>query len=192
MDIQKRILIGAGAVLGLIIAIVLLVMWSSREKVDPGTSPGTVATTTDPAITPGGNTTVPDEVPVTPSVTKPTENPSERQVRQFATMFVERYGSFSNQNNNSHIEDVQGMITPSFATWLATQKVPYAENYAGVTTKVMVASTVSYAADSATVSVQVQEVRQNKESSETVQRTGRVELVTVNGAWKINALYWDN
>lgn len=122
-------------------------------------------------------------------------DPEENYVKQLAKIFVERFASYSNQNNNSHIEEVLEISTPSLNDWIKTQKVDFSENYKGVTTDVFSALVTEYGLDKAIVEVGVRQINatasNNGTSGEETQRKGKVELVKLNGEWKINGFWWN-
>lgn len=125
------------------------------------------------------------EVPAVP--TSP-----ELYVRQLSRIFVERFGSYSNQNNNQHIEDIQPLLSPTMRTWVDSQRQQQSTEYQGQTTSLVSSSLTSFSPEnSATVKIGVQQEQTVGNITEMVYRDGRVELVYQNGEWLIDGLYFD-
>ncbi|MEK7644678.1 MAG: hypothetical protein AAB390_05265 [Patescibacteria group bacterium] len=117
--------------------------------------------------------------------------------RQLATVFVERFSSYSNQNDNKHIADSLILATPSMRAWMERQALTQSAEFAGVTTKVVSATSQTKDKDKAVISFRAQQVVENKTAAENVvrkeiiQRSGRVELVKVGSDWLVNGLWWE-
>lgn len=189
LDIRKRIFIITGILVGLIVVFVIFFLLirddapPAEEVTEPTSTPGqNIGGTATP--TPGGVDTQ------TPST--PTMPPEDNYVRQLARLFVERYGSYSNQNDNSHIADVLPLATDSMAAWLRAQTIPQNGDYEGVTTQVIVSTIESLTDTQASVRVEVQELLETRTSRETNYRTGTVTLLFQNGEWKVDGLFWDS
>ena len=120
------------------------------------------------------------------------EDPEERFVRHLARTFVERFGSYSNQNKNRHIEEALLLSTSRMQGWIETQAVDQSGSYVGATSQVVASEVTSYTESKATVTVGVQEVvRRVGGTEERNYKNGRVELVRQGSEWKIDALYWE-
>lgn len=193
LTLRQRLGVVIGGVLLVIVLIVLGFWWSRRAPKTPPTSSGQALTTTEkPAEKPSekpANTLRFGEKPVTaPS----NVNAEELFIRQLATIFVERFDTRSTQDSNKHINDVLAIVTPSMAAWLQTQKSPATatSTYEGVTAQALAANLEKRDGDKATVSIGVQETITQTGGNKIVQRNGRVELVKLNGTWKVDGLYW--
>lgn len=191
LTLRQRIFLIISIVVGLIIAIVLGIVYLKRQSEESG--PRTVTDTTEPSTPTTPATTLRPEV----EVPRVQTNPEELYLRQLATIFVERFATFSNQNNNRHIDDALSLSTPKMQTWLKTQRLAPGEAYNGVTTQVMSTSLASKATDKATVRVAVQQDIGKKSSptssleSQLAQKKGTVELVKIGADWKVDGFFWD-
>lgn len=130
-------------------------------------------------------------VDVAPEVVLLEYNVDDNYPKQLAGIFVERFGSFSNQNDNVHIDDVLELVTPSMARWVNTQYQDMSNEYNGMSTQVVASSLDSLEGGIAVVSVQTQRVVENSNGSQILQKSGRVELEKVDGEWKVDGFYWD-
>lgn len=191
LDLRQRIFIIIGLSAGLILALVLLIV-SGRDKAAPG---GEVVTVTSPAGDglPSGAVREPAAAAVESGAGAPAvaSDPDEIYTAQLARIFVERFGSYSNQNDNQHIADALTMASERMAAWLETQKIASGAEYAGVMTKVVASSITQREADRAEVAIDVQQVSEGAGASPVAYKSGRVELVKVGKEWKVDGLYWE-
>ena len=184
MDFRKRISIIVVIVVALVAAIILFFLLR-RKPAGPG------APTVSPSAETPDKTVAAPASPI-PALTKvPQENDGERYVRQLAGIFVERLGSYSNQDGNKHLDDAIALATERMAAWLRTQAVAAGQVYQGKTTHLVASKVESYAATAAKVHVDVQEENNGAAGSKTIYHSGRVELVKVDGVWKVGGLYWE-
>lgn len=185
--------------LGVIISVIVLVIaaiifgywWSRRQPVIKQPVKTTTSTIIEPVTPPALSNDVPrfGDTPVTaPS----NVNAEELFIRQLAGIFVERFSSQSNQNGNRNLSDVAPISTPSLMEWVSRQVVAASSTYQGVTARVLSTKLTTRDGDVASVAVAVQETVSRAGAADDLrQRTGRVELVKLDGTWKVNAFYWD-
>ena len=115
----------------------------------------------------------------------------ELYVQQLAEIFVERFTSFSNQNENVHLQDVLPLVTSQMASWVETQVVTDSNVYEGISTKVIASSLEQFSAADATVRVNVQQAFEKEGEKEITYRSGKVTLAQENKDWKISGFFWD-
>ncbi len=187
---RKKIFIFSGLSLLFLIALLLLFLFLRDPSVQ---APETPATTTTPTGT---------DLPITSESTEPLTNTpppppattEEREriyVKQLARTFVERFETYSNQNDNRNIEDATELATANMASYIATKSQQEGSAYQGVTTKVISMDVVSFSGTSASVKIGAQVESQTQSASNTSYKNGRVELLKVDGVWKVNGLFWD-
>ncbi len=192
LTLRQRLALIISAIALVIALIIFGVWWSRRAKPITPINTETPSSTFDVPVTPPA---LSDEVPRFGDVpiTEPKdENAEERYVRQLASIFVERFATYSNQNGNRNLSDVEPISTLSLMEWVSRQGLTASSTYQGVTASVLSTTLAKREADAATVNVGVQEtISQAGQADLLRQRTGRVELVKVGGTWKVNAFYWD-
>lgn len=187
---RKKIFIFSGLSLLFLIALLLLFLFLRDPSVQ---APETPPTTTTPTGT---------EVPIQQNIVEPLTNTpppppattEEREriyVKQLARTFVERFETYSNQNDNRNIEDATELATANMASYIATKSQQEGSAYQGVTTKVISMDVVSFSGTSASVKIGAQVESQTQSASNTSYKNGRVELLKVDGVWKVNGLFWD-
>lgn len=189
-DLQKKIFIIGGILIGLILAVVVFLFF--YHPAGKTTSPTTASTKTTAEQTPlvvESNET-PAPAPTAQEAAKPAVSQDEFYVQQLARIFTERFFSFSNQNQNQHIADALTLSSQSMASWIQKQTLAQSSEYQGVNTTVVATSVKILENGTATVMVDVQRVFEGKEVKKEY-KVGRVELVKENEIWKIKGFYWE-
>ena len=190
MDLRKRVILNVGIpVLVLIIIFVLVYFYGRQDTSVSQTGDENQTRSLETGTTGGGANTTGEVVSPVPKEFPPA-NP-EDVVRQLATIFVERFATYSNQNENHNIDDVLLISTKSMASWLETQRQARSNIYEGTTTRVLVADVDIFTNTSATVLIQAQQTTEKEADTTTVVKRGRVDLVDVDGEWRVDGLYWD-
>ena len=197
LDIRKRIFIIISLAIGFILVTTLLFRFALNKggaeetpaPVEEGTSESVTMPSGGSPASSGGTTPVP--AAAKPQVFVPVEKSREIYAKQIARLFVERFTTFSNQNGNTHIDDVLTLATSQMGKWIETQTVTAAVEYRGVTTNVIAASLLNISDNSASVKVDTQQIKSGGGKQETVYRSGTVDLADVGGEWKVDGFYWE-
>lgn len=188
-DIRKRIFIIIGLVSIVITVIVLMILFFTKggdNNVEPvvETSQENVDNTINNS---GQNNTT------TPTVKEfPPQNPEEVSAKQVARLFVERFETYSNQNDNSHIDDVLFLVTNNMVSWVKEQSLKQSSDYQGVTTKVLASNVSDLTSSSATVNIEAWQTVENSEGTVSLQKSGEANLVKVGAEWKVDGFYWSD
>lgn len=142
----------------------------------------------------------PSTPPVTP-VGQPTEPRSsgEAAVAAIIMPFTERFGSYSNQSDYEHLQDLQPFMTENFKKWAQDRieeqmKKPYQPVYQGVTTKAL-SYVVKLFDESAglaelTVSTQRKEVIGSEANSKVYVQDIDLKMVKRNDVWLVDHAFW--
>lgn len=123
----------------------------------------------------------------------------ELEVRRLAQLFIERYGSFSNQGNYENISDLYPLMTANMrrvsSSYEDEQKRTHPEGgaYYGVTTKAMGAEVVSLTETRATIKVntQKQETFGTALNSVVIYQSATVSLARLGDTWKVDDVDWE-
>ena len=122
-------------------------------------------------------------------------NDEELYTKQLAKIFTERFNTYSNQNDNVHIEEVESLVTESMYDWIETNKMKYSENYEGVTSQVLSTEVLEFDEEKSVVLLGVkQNIQKEIEGvldAETEIKDARVELVKENGSWLVDGFFWE-
>lgn len=187
LDIRKRILLIAGVVLLILIVLVLFLL-RRAPKASPAVTPTPTETTQPAEVTPQPTTL---ELPPPP----PPANAEEREklyAVQLSKIFMERYGSYSNQSQGGNVDDVKDLVSERFFTYIQSQKEQYNAEYKGVSTKVISSSLETFDKDKATVVIGVQQLLEEQgKNPVTSYKNGKISLVKSDGSWKVDGLFWN-
>lgn len=129
---------------------------------------------------------------------EPKDNTTEQQAMSLAKSFVERYGSFSNQNDYENLLNLKIFMTNKMQSRVDDIIDDYKNNasgnleYYGIVTKVISTNTVSFDKNDAKFLIACQR-RENKAGEEQANiyfQDISLELKTESGSWKINNAEW--
>lgn len=190
-DLRKRLFIMVSVAVAIVIVLTIFFIVRNRNRNLP--TPEKETTFTEfPAVETEEENFVATPLPIFADQPAPTksESPDEQYVQQIAKIFVERANSYSNQNNNRHIDDVESLATSRMMSYLKTQALEQDESYAGVTTRVIASSVSSLSATNAEVKLGVQQYFAGEGAPEPAYKSGRVSLLFVGGDWKVNGVFW--
>lgn len=195
-SLRQRIFIIISIVLGIIAIIVAGILITGRlRQSDPQTVNEAQQPGDQPPVAPSALIQQPGVVPPPTGVLEPSfpnDIPKERLARQVAELFVERFATRSNQNENAHIDAVLPFVTETMARWTQTQTVAQSGGYVGVRTDVVTTDVTTITDSTATVRIEATQLTENGNTTQSAQKTGRVELVLdANGVWKVNGFFWD-
>jgi len=194
MDLRKRIFIITSVVVGIFIVAILLYLFFSRPTADQTVLDNQNSQQVDnvsnntAGVNGGTISNNPNGQPNTP--TTPVD-PDELYTKQLSRIFVERFASYSNQNDNANLETILPLSTDKMARWLKTQFKTDSTDYSGVTTKVIVSSVLDLTDSTAVVKIEAQQIISTVDTQEKLQRSGKVNLLKVNGEWKVDGFFWD-
>lgn len=121
-----------------------------------------------------------------------TQTPDEIYVKQLAALFTERFNTYSNRNDNAHIEDALALSTAGMASWLNSQRIKQEGEYQGITVKVLASNIISLTKEKSRVTIGAEEIISRINASNTSKfRTGTVDLVKIEDEWKVSGFYWE-
>ncbi len=203
MTLRARIiLIVGGSILGiaLIFGIVVLVQNSQKKGQQAATTPtGETAPTENaaPSLTTdtGNGSTAPAPAPAPVAVN--VEDSTKTTLTAIALPFIERYGSYSNQNNMENIADLVPFMTKEMQDWAAktikeAQSKPLPTIYQGTTTKVVAYTVTKASGANAEITAKTQRIESTgtAANSKTYNQDIIVTLVKEGGVWLVQAAVW--
>lgn len=189
LSLRKRIFLLIG---GAVLVVVLILLWVFfRDKVPTTVVPIETIPGTPTEVEIDPITTVdyrrPDTIPAEPVATP--ANPDETYAKQSARIFVERFWSYSNQNDNQHIDDALALSTDSMRTWIVSQAKEQSTQYSGVTTEVLSSRILSYTTLNTTVEIGARQTTRGSNGEETKNITAKVDLVKVGEKWLVAGIW---
>jgi hypothetical protein len=186
-DLRKRILIISG-----IIVLVIILIFALKFFVFKNSS---VETTEEqnfenlPASMQEEDKTL--EINTEQVIMQEPANKDELYVKQISRQFVERFFTYSNQNENQHITDVFPIITSRMRDWVESKALEQSTEYSGVTSKVVSSKVSSFEETKAVVSVGIFQIVSFGNEIKKEDKNGRVELVQEDGIWKVDGFFWE-
>jgi len=187
IDIRKKIFIGIGITVGIILAITLGYLFiSSISNRETEEIPNDLLDIKE--VETGIDADLSRFVEPAPPVQR---SANEFSVRQLSKDFTERFNSYSNQNDNSHITDVLPLATVSMQNYIKTQKFDDNKEYQGITTKVVAIEIIELSENNAIVSVDTQQEIETLKNSTISYRSGKIELINDGKNWKVSGFFWE-
>ncbi len=201
MSLRTRLFIIVSVAVLVILAIstVLVVISKQKQKNNPaGGNEGTPAEEDKPTPPLRLRTTPssPVETIVIPqgaSVKKATPlEVSQNTVRQLAKIFIERYGTYSTDNNGQNIREVQSFVTKELWTRISArlgQKT--GSDFVGVTTQVLSVELGNWSDAVAEVKLQTIRTEEKKGTVSNSHQSVTVTLVNSAGEWRVKDFKWE-
>lgn len=123
----------------------------------------------------------------------------ELETRRLAQLFIERYGSFSNQGNYENISDLYPLMTANMrrvsSSYAEEQKRahPFGVVYYGVTTKARSSQIVSVKENRATIKVNTQREEASGVSGtpKIMYQSAILSLARLGDEWKVDDVDWE-
>ena len=195
MSLRARIFIIVSISVFLILGISMLLVIKNKNK---NTEPQTVApadnTATQGVGQTGGTTSVGSEMPeglpaqvITPLAAQ------KNGVQQLAKVFVERYGTYSTDNNFQNIKDVETLVTRSLWSKISApiSSKTVSQSFTGVTTKVISMDLTEWSDVKATVELKTSRIEEKNGVVTTRYQTAIVSMVKQNVVWLIDKISWN-
>lgn len=124
-------------------------------------------------------------IPIKPATTLETE---QNSAKQLAKIFIERYNTYSTQNNSQNIKEVQSLVTDSLwkklSGYIGKGASPI---FSGVTTMVISTSLDSWQTTSASVTLKTRRAAEKNDTVSVTYVTYTVSMVKENGSWLIDS-----
>lgn len=190
-ETQRTWFIRLGILAGIIIALFLLISVIRNvggKNAEPLVIPSEVPSTTTETVSPGVSS--PIVIPTTSSTV--VTSPTDRYLVQLSRIVIERLGSFSNQNENAHVDDVLPLVTERMARYIETLRQTQSNTYRGQTTRVVTIQLQKKETGKATVVANVQRESDTATSSSRTYPVVRVELVEISpNQWRVDGIFWE-
>ncbi len=199
MSLRARIFIIVSILVLLILGISIFLVVSNKNKNTQPQISQTGMTGNNAGVT-GGQTGSPTSVGAQAPAGLPakTATPLEAEkngAQQLAKVFVERYGTYSTDNNFQNIKDAQTLVTQSL--WLkisapiTSKTTTSAGNFIGMTTKVISMDLTGWSDTKATVELKTTRTEEKNGVVTTRYQNATVDMVKVNASWLVDKLVWN-
>ncbi|MBP6859555.1 MAG: hypothetical protein KBC69_02975 [Candidatus Magasanikbacteria bacterium] len=194
MSLRARIFFIISVVVFLVLAISIFLIVRNKNKTTQITDVSTDVNVNNNQNNDLSIGQVATEIPAGVSVKQPSSEEVEKNaVEQLSKIFIERYGTYSTDNNGQNIVESQSLVTKSLwsriSTGLNTKNTN--QTFLGLTTKVMSIDLVSWSADKATVSLKTMRTEDKNGVITNRYQNVTVEMVKESGVWLADKLTWN-
>ncbi len=200
LSLRSRIFILISILVLIVLGISLVLSIASKKKAETAPAPGTAPEGAAPQVIEQGNF-APGSIS-SPVVTPPTgltvkpATPAEviqNGVKQLAKIFMERYGTYSTENNFQNIREVADLVTPALWTKISARldSKPSSE-FLGVTTNVVGAEILSWQESEAVVSLKLVRTEDKSGAVTAVQQTATITLIKAGEKWLVDKFTIEN
>ncbi len=195
LSLRSRIFIIVGIVV-LVIAVVGVALFirSRANKETPGQNPAgdTLLPPDGQGGIPTGSTQQPTEIPAgLPVRQASSEEILQNGVKQLARVFVERYGTYSSDNNSQNVTEVQVLVTPEVWQRIKPQSTTPATSFVGVTTQVVTMEMKAWTPDTAELYFKTVRTQQKDGATTTSQQNITVTMVRSGSSWLVSNFVWE-
>lgn len=125
---------------------------------------------------------------------------SQQDVKIVVESFLERFGSYNNQDNFKNFSDIASFMTPTMNSWVQssyTQKLrtemPDFNTYFAINTKVLSSEPqiIDSLGGTATYTIATQREEINGSAKKIYYQNARINAVRINNEWKIDGVFWE-
>lgn len=194
MSLRARIFFVVSVVVFLVLAISIFLIVRNKNKTTQITDVSTDVNVNNNQNNDQSIGQVATEIPAGVSVKAPTSEEVEKNaVEQLAKVFIERYGTYSTDNNGQNIIESQSLVTKPLWSRISTGLNTKNTNqpFLGLTTKVMSMDLESWSAAKATVSLKTMRAEDKNGVITNRYQNVTVEMVKEGGVWLADKLTWN-
>jgi hypothetical protein len=117
---------------------------------------------------------------------------TQNTVKQFAKIFIERYGSYSTDNNGQNVLEVKEMVTADLWSKIKPKTLGKTNNgFLGMSTEVISAEMAKWSDTEAVVKLKTVRSQEKNKVTSTLQQGATVTLVKQGNAWLVNSFVWE-
>lgn len=176
----------------LVVSIFLFVRGKQKNNLSSNIQPTSTTSNNNSSgqITQPGATIIPAGTPVKPLTAEELEKNS---VEQIAKIVVERYGTYSTDNEFQNILEVKTLVTPALWTKISAAMKTKNTNtvFFGITTKVASAQITDWSSDVATVVLKTVRTENKNGSIKNLYQDVTVGMKKTDSIWLANTLTWN-
>ena len=194
MSLRARIFIILSIIILFILAVSIFLFVRGKQKNDLSSNAQPTSTTSNNnssgQITQPGATVIPAGTPVKPLTAEELEKNS---VEQIAKIVVERYGTYSTDNEFQNILEVKTLVTPALWTKISAAMKTKNTNttFFGITTKVASTQISDWSGDAATVVLKTVRTENKNGSIKNMYQDVTVGMKKIESVWLANTLTWN-
>ncbi len=193
MSLRARIFIIVSVVILLVLSVSIFLIVKNKNKTTDNTPPSNTDTTLPNT---SGGTQSDAQVLIDKGLPAKTPTPLEVEqnaVEQLAKIFVERYGTYSTDNEFQNIKESQTLVTKSLWSRISAgiNAKETTQNFVGLTTKVMSTRLTAWESSQASVELKVMRTEDKNGVISTRYQNATVGMLKEDGVWLANTLVWN-
>ncbi len=195
MSLRARIFIIVSILMFLVLGVSIFLVVRNKNKTS---APQTTAPVDNTVVTgngqPGSQTQIGAQAPAgLPAKTATPLEAEKNGAVQLAKVFVERYGTYSTDNNFQNIKEVATLVTESLWSKISAPMSfkSTSQSFVGVTTKVISMDLTSWSDTKATVELKTTRTEEKNGAVSTRYQNATVEMVKIGGVWLVDKLTWN-
>jgi hypothetical protein len=128
------------------------------------------------------------------------ENFTEVSLKNLASSFAERFGSYSNHSNYGNFKDLEVFMTDNMKEWARDfadkeMEKETANDYYGITTKAITTNIKDFNKEEGIAEVVIytkrKESKNERSNSEFFNQKLTLDFVDQNGVWKVDGAFWE-
>lgn len=194
MSLRTRIFIIISVIVLIILSISIFLVVKNKQQGNSN-EPGNISGGIDTAINP--TTGMPNDIGASAPAGLPVKPLSsleieKNNVEQLAKIFVERYGTYSTDNEFENIKEVKSLVTQ--ALWSQISAVMNikntSQNFLGITTKVISVSISNWSADKVSLTLNAMRTEDKNGATTTRYQNVVVEMIKAGGVWLASSIVW--
>ncbi len=193
MSLRARIFIIVSILVLLILGISIFLVVKNKNKT---TETQTAAPTDNTGVTGSGQpaTVIGSQAPAgLPAKTATPLEAEKNGVAQLAKVFVERYGTYSTDNNFQNIKEVETLVTLSFWSKISApmNSKTSSQSFVGVTTKVISMDLTNWSDIKATVELKTMRTEEKNGVVSARYQNASVEMTKKGDSWLVDKMVWN-
>ncbi len=193
MSLRARIFIIISVCLLLVLAVSIFLIVKNKNSAGSPATNNSASTANTNQNNADNNQIVNQTPPGLPAKTLSPLEVEQNGVQQLAKIFVERYGTYSTDNDFSNIKESQALVTKSLWSKISVgiNEKNVAQTFLGLTTKVISVSLTAWTEDKATVALKTMRVENKNGVISTRYQNVTVGMVKSNGVWLADTIVWN-
>ncbi len=117
---------------------------------------------------------------------------TQNTVKQFAKIFIERYGSYSTDNNGQNVVEVKEMVTEDLWNKIKPKTLGKTNTgFVGMSTEVVSAEMTKWADSEATVKLKTIRTQEKNKVTSNLQQSATVNFTKQGTNWLVNSFVWE-
>jgi hypothetical protein len=121
---------------------------------------------------------------------------AEQRAKRLATLFAEKFGTYSSQGDFENFKELYDLMTPKMKNWAKSQvdnRFRLQDPYAGVTTRALRAEIIKgkITDDNIQIIIDTQREKSSGTTTNVVYEILRLEMVKSGSSWLVDGAYWE-